>query len=86
MNEIRLFKIGELSELFNVSVDSIRYYEKVGLLHPIRNTNNYRLYTVDDVRVMNTIRELLDLGFNTNDILKFEQDRTLSHMISMLED
>ena len=31
---MKLFKIGELSELFNIGVDSIRYYEKVGLLHP----------------------------------------------------
>lgn len=84
---IKLFKIGELSELFNIGVDSIRYYEKVGLLHPIRSEkNNYRLYTLNDVRVMNTIRELLDLGFQTNDILQFEEDRSLSHMMHMLED
>jgi DNA-binding transcriptional MerR regulator len=83
--DIRLFKIGDLSALFHVGVDSIRYYEKVGLLHPIRSEkNNYRLYTIDDVRVMNTIRELLDLGFQTNEILEFEKDRTLDHMIDML--
>ena len=84
---MKLFKIGELSDLFNIGVDSIRYYEKVGLLHPIRSEkNNYRLYTLDDVRVMNTIRELLDLGFQTNDILQFEKDRSLDHMMHMLED
>ena len=27
------FKIGELSKLFDIGVDSIRYYEKVGILH-----------------------------------------------------
>ena len=83
--ELMLFKIGDLSSLFHVGVDSIRYYEKVGLLHPIRSEkNNYRLYTLDDVRVMNTIRELLDLGFQTNEILEFQKDRTLDHMVDML--
>ena len=43
------FKIGELSKLFDIGVDSIRYYEKVGILHPVRNDeNNYRMYTIDD--------------------------------------
>ena len=35
--ELMLFKIGDLSSLLHVGVDSIRYYEKVGLLHPIRS-------------------------------------------------
>lgn len=30
------FKIGKLSKLFDIGVDSIRYYEKVGILHPVR--------------------------------------------------
>lgn len=80
------FKIGELSELFHVGTDSIRYYEKIGLLHPVRDPdNNYRRYTIDDVRTMNTIRELLSLGFSTEEILRFEQDRNLSHVTEMLE-
>ncbi|MFR5028287.1 MAG: MerR family transcriptional regulator [Coprococcus sp.] len=51
------FKIGELSKLFDIGVDSIRYYEKVGILHPVRNDeNNYRMYTIDDVRRLALIR------------------------------
>ena len=38
------FKIGELSKLYHIGVDSIRYYEKVGILNPIRDEeNNYRM-------------------------------------------
>lgn len=81
-----LFKIGELADLFRVSEDSIRYYEKQGLLHPIRNPeNNYRYYTMDDIRTMNTIREFLDLGFSTREILDFEKDRNLEHVTDMLQ-
>ena len=61
------FKIGELSKLFDIGVDSIRYYEKVGILHPVRNDeNNYRMYTIDDVRRLALIRELLGLSFSTD--------------------
>lgn len=86
MSENGLFKIGEISKLFHIGVDSIRYYEKVGLLHPARNEdNNYRLYTLDDIRTMNTIRELLDIGFSTEEILQFEKDRNLKHVTAMLD-
>lgn len=86
MTQQKTFKIGEIAKLFHVGVDSVRYYEKVGLLHPIRDKeNNYRLYTIDDVRIMNTIRELLDLGFSTEEILKFENNRNLDHVMAMLK-
>ena len=63
MNEEIYFKIGELSKLYNIGVDSIRYYEQVGLLHPKRDpNNNYRLYTLEDIRKLTMIRELLALN------------------------
>jgi len=87
MSENGLFRIGEISKLFNIGVDSIRYYEKVGLLHPVRNEeNNYRLYTLDDIRTMNTVRELLAIGFSTDEILEFEKDRNLKHVTAMLDE
>lgn len=69
------FKIGELSKLFDIGVDSIRYYEKVGILHPVRNDeNNYRMYTIDDVRRLALIRELLRLSFSTDQIREYDED------------
>ena len=60
MKEKNTFLIGELSKLFGIGVDSIRYYEEVGILHPQRDpNNNYRRYTVEDVRKIVLIRELL---------------------------
>ena len=58
MKEKNIFYIGELSELFNISVDSIRYYEKMGLITPLRNpANGYREYTLNDVQTLTLIRE-----------------------------
>lgn len=39
-------RIGELSATIGISVESIRYYEKEGLLcRPNRSASNYRVYT-----------------------------------------
>ncbi len=80
------FKIGELSKLYHIGVDSIRYYEKVGILNPIRDEeNNYRMYTTDDVRKLTMIRELLSLNFTTEQIKDFNDHRTIANTKSMLE-
>ena len=85
MAEEITFKIGELSKLFNIGVDSIRYYEKVGILEPIRNPeNNYRYYTIEDFRRLALIRELLGLGFSTEQIRFFITNRNIQKTSDML--
>lgn len=87
MKRKNTFKIGELSKLFNIGVDSIRYYEKVGILHPIRNDeNNYRMYTIDDVRRLALIRELLGLNFSTETIRDYDKERNISSTTALLEE
>ncbi len=81
---IRL-KIGELSKLYNIGVDSIRYYEKVGILNPIRNEqNNYRMYTSEDLRKLTMIRELLNLNFSTEQIRNYDANRNVETTEKML--
>ena len=49
--------ISEISKLLGLSTDTIRFYEKKGLVHPhVNPENNYRMYTL-----MNVL-ELLDLS------------------------
>ena len=36
------YKINEISKLYNIGQDSLRYYEELGILHPMRDKNNYR--------------------------------------------
>ena len=34
----KLYKIGDISKLYNISNDILRYYEKIGLIPPVRRT------------------------------------------------
>lgn len=86
MTEKKYFRIGELAKLFDIGVDSIRYYEEVGILCPERDPiNNYRLYTIEDVRKLTMIRELLGLNLTTEQIKDFDDNRNISNTISLLE-
>ncbi|CAH1195388.1 Mercuric resistance operon regulatory protein [Paenibacillus plantiphilus] len=66
-------KIGELAERTGVSVRSLRYYERQGLLAPLRQDNGYREYSVLAEEQVRTIRFYLDLGLSTEQIAGFLQ-------------
>lgn len=51
--------IKQAQQLSGISADNIRFYEKQGLLHPSRNqSNDYREYGEEDIRVLKLIRAL----------------------------
>lgn len=57
-------KIGELAQAANVPRDTIRYYERTGLLSPPERTSSgYRLYEQSDVDRMKFIRVAQSLDF-----------------------
>ncbi len=37
----KFFKIGEISKLYGIGVDSIRYYEEIGIIKPERSESGY---------------------------------------------
>jgi Cu(I)-responsive transcriptional regulator len=56
--------IGDLSKVTATHVETIRYYERIGLLpKPERTAGNYRSYDPDHVRRLSFIRRARDLGF-----------------------
>ena len=64
-------KIKEVEDLVGITKANIRYYEKEGLLNPKRNEeNNYREYTLEDVRSL----ELTPNQFNRNIAVMFTAD------------
>ncbi|MNN51660.1 Mercuric resistance operon regulatory protein [compost metagenome] len=71
LKEEMKLKIGELSERTGVSIRSLRYYERQGLLAPLRQDNGYREYSIFAVEQVQTIRFYLDLGFSTDQISGF---------------
>ena len=56
--------IGDLSKATGTKVETIRYYERIGLLAaPGRTGGNYRAYAVKDLARLSFIRRARDLGF-----------------------
>lgn len=64
-------RIGELARATGVSVDTIRYYEKLGLLPPARRSaSGYREYSSGAGNRIRVIRNAVELGFPLIEIAK----------------
>lgn len=62
-------KIGQLSKQANCKIETIRYYEKTGLLPaPDRSTGGYRIYDDDHLKRLLFIRRCRELGFTIEEI------------------
>lgn len=63
-------KIGEFSQLMQVTVKTLRHYEQKGLLLPdeVDEWTGYRYYTTDQMQKLNNIRDLQRLGFSLDEI------------------
>jgi DNA-binding transcriptional MerR regulator len=61
--------VNELAKRENVTLDTIRYYTKTGLLKPNRdNDNGYKRYSENDQRRLQFIVRAKTLGFSLSDI------------------
>lgn len=62
---MRGFSIGTLAKSSGVGIDTVRHYERVGLLaSPSRTASGYRSYGEKDVERLRFIRRGRDLGFS----------------------
>jgi DNA-binding transcriptional MerR regulator len=60
--------IGEAARLAGTSVDTIRFYQKLGLLETPRSASGYRLFNGEEIRDLKFVRHAQQLGFSLNEI------------------
>ena len=64
-----LLSIGKVAKQAGISVETIRFYERKGLLQePQRKESGYRQYQEEDVRKLVFIQHAKNLGFSLNEI------------------
>ena len=82
-----MFKIGEFSKLTQVSIRMLRYYDETGVLKPaeIDKFSNYRLYSSEQIPILNKILFLRDLGFNISEITIALKEWDSEYITSRLE-
>jgi MerR family mercuric resistance operon transcriptional regulator len=65
------YTIGALAKDAGISVETIRFYEKKGLLQQPSSKNGYRQYKREDVQKIHFIKQIQSLGFTLNEAKEF---------------
>ncbi|MGX0901449.1 MerR family copper efflux transcriptional regulator [Roseovarius sp. MBR-79] len=59
--------ISEVARETGLPAKTIRYYEEIGLIKPLRDTNGYRMFRVSDVHKLAFLGRARALGFSIED-------------------
>ena len=81
-----MIKIGEISRITGVSIQTIRYYEQEGLIKPVEvdHWTGYRYYDDSSIDRLSEILYLKDLGFSLNQI-KNLNEQTIKEKVKDIE-
>ena len=74
------FTIGQLAQKCNVNIETIRFYERNGLLPPVpRNESGYRQFSPETVSQLQFIKNAKELGFSLKEIAVLLSLRFVPH-------
>lgn len=65
---MKQYTIGDVSKRLGISRDSLRFYEKKGIISPQKLENGYRCYSYEDTRKLLDIMFYRRLNFSIEDI------------------
>ncbi len=86
------FTVGKLSSEANINVETVRYYESIGLMpKPKRTESGYRVYSEKDLQRLKFIKNSQQLGFTLKEIkellfLKIDEETNCKDLQRMAED
>lgn len=81
-----MYRIGEFSYLCETTIKTLRYYDKIHLLKPVKidPLTGYRYYSEDQINILKKIKDLQLSGFSLDeikDLLKNENKEKLNAQI-----
>jgi DNA-binding transcriptional MerR regulator len=88
--QIEQLTIQQVAEITGLSVHTLRYYERIGLIHPIdRAQNTHRRYTMDDIGWIEFLNKLRATGMSIQQMQRYaalqrQGDDTLPERVEML--
>ena len=81
-----MLTIGKLAKQCQVNVETIRYYQRIGLMRVPETTQSYRYYNSQDIETLSFIQKAKDAGLQLSEIqellqLQLEDREQVRHVI-----
>ena len=87
MKKEQLLTISQLSKLRKVSIDTLRYYDKIDLFKPffVDRESGYRYYSIVQYEMLGTILELREIGLSVESIKDYMNNRNTDKSLYLLK-
>lgn len=84
----KYFSIGEFAKLGGITTETLRHYDRVGILKPIHvdDITNYRYYSVLQYERLAVILEMRNLGMKIEEIKDFLEERNPENAVKILKE
>ena len=83
---MKKYTIGEVSNRLGLSRDTLRFYEKKGIIQPEKQKNGYRTYTYEDIKKLSSIMFYRRLNFSIEDIGRILYKSSFPSYCSMIQE
>lgn len=83
---MKRYSIGEVSSHLGLSRDTLRFYEKKGIILPEKLDNGYRSYTYEDTRKLLDVMFYRRLGFSLDDISRLLYESSFESHYAMVQE
>ncbi|ADL03952.1 MerR family transcriptional regulator [Lacrimispora saccharolytica] len=83
---MKKYSIGEVSNRLGLSRDTLRFYEKKGIIQPEKQKNGYRTYTYEDIKKLSSIMFYRRLNFSIEDIGRILYKSSFPSYCSMIQE
>lgn len=81
------YHIGEVASFLDITPDTIRFYEKEGIIRPTKSpVNGYREYSFDDISRLSDILFYRNVDFSIGDIRKIVNGVSSEEMLNMIRE
>ena len=81
------YKIGDVAKILGISPDLLRYYEKKGVVKPVKDRNNdYRYYEPWDINFLIDCLWYKNFGFGIEQVAKIVSQSSYADILSMMEE
>jgi DNA-binding transcriptional MerR regulator/effector-binding domain-containing protein len=83
-----LYTVSKMAAICNISVQGLRYYDKIGLLKPAMQdpSTGYRYYTNREVHILRILQDMKKMGFSLEEIQRCLQTEDRTQLVKELND
>lgn len=81
-----IMTVGQMSKLFNITAETLRHYDRIGLLNPIVNEENgYRYYSIKEMEKLDLILDAKYLEIPLSNIKDVISNDSIENYIELID-